>query len=135
MFWIDNHYFVTKDRESWVLTYEREGKINPATGKPKITKKQKFSGSFKGCLVLYAKDVQKPLPDIDRIIARMDKTDALLTTIEAKAVEEITSQLHEEKAKMKQVRTICKAIAKNSAKGIMYAEEDIFKLFKYVGIE
>ncbi len=68
---LDEFYTVESDTACWVLTYEKEGDINPNTGKPIITRDVSYHANLKQALVKYLDNCLKPSADIQDVKNRI----------------------------------------------------------------
>ena len=61
---LDENYYLTNDSNQWSLHYEKEGEINPSTGKPTIKRDTWYCGKLKACLKRYYNEATKPAKDV-----------------------------------------------------------------------
>ncbi len=80
MIQLDKHYRIERDAASWNLVYEKQGDINPDTGKPRMSRDVTYHANLKGALTFYldlscdgSTDVQSVVEAITAAEARIDK--------------------------------------------------------------
>lgn len=72
---LDEFYTVEPDTACWVLTYEKQGDINPKTGKPTISRDVSYHADLKQSLVAYLDKCLEPSTDIQDVIHRISEAE------------------------------------------------------------
>lgn len=72
---LDAFYTVEPDTACWVLTYEKQGEINPNTGKPKVSRDVSYHANLKQALVTYLDKCLEPSTDIQDAINHISATE------------------------------------------------------------
>jgi len=75
---LDEHYYLTNDSNQWVLNFEKEGEINPKTGKPTIKKDTWYCGTIQGCIRRYYNESTKDCSNLQELKESIDKIESKL---------------------------------------------------------
>ena len=65
---IDENYSLENDANNWILKYEREGDINPDTGKPIISTDKWYCSSLQSALTRYFNETTKPTKAVRELL-------------------------------------------------------------------
>lgn len=68
---LDENYSIESDSACWTLTYEKQGAINPKTGKPIISRDASYHANLKQALVKYLDNSLKPSKDAQDVLSRI----------------------------------------------------------------
>ncbi len=71
MIQLDENYRIEEDSVSWNLIYEKEGEINPDTGKPIMSRDASYHATLKQALVAYLDKSLKGSTDVQGVIDRI----------------------------------------------------------------
>ena len=70
---LDDNWSVESDTSSWNLHYEKEGEINPKTGKPMMTRNESYHARLVDALKCYLNEVPKSATTIGQVVAEWNK--------------------------------------------------------------
>lgn len=69
MIQLDKHYRIERDTASWNLVYEKQGEVNPNTGKPKMSRDVTYHANLKQALVTYLDVSLEGSTDVQSVVA------------------------------------------------------------------
>lgn len=72
---IDDNWWVESDSSSYNLHYEKEGDINPNTGKPMVARDVTYHARLKDALKYYLNETMKESSDVRELIARIENAE------------------------------------------------------------
>ena len=75
---LDDNWSVESDTSSWNLHYEKEGDINPKTGKPTKTSEVSYHARLVDAFKYYLNEEPKTALNIPQILERWDATSQLV---------------------------------------------------------
>lgn len=82
---IDENWSIEADSACWILSFEKEGEVNPKTGRPKMTRTQTYHATLASGLRWYLMESLKPSTDAQDVLARITEAEAnIIKALEAK---------------------------------------------------
>lgn len=70
---LDDNWYVEADATSWNLHYEKEGDINPKTGKPTMTHDVSYHARLVDALKCYLNEVPKSATTVGQLVLEWNK--------------------------------------------------------------
>lgn len=71
---LDDNYTITQDSYNVILTFRKEGSINPKTGKPTITKNEWYYKNMEDALMSYTQKVISYENNVQNVIDELKTT-------------------------------------------------------------
>lgn len=75
MIQLDENYRVEKDAASWNLIYEKQGDINPNTGRPSMSRDVTYHANLKQALVTYLDLSLEGSTDVQGVVAAISEAE------------------------------------------------------------
>lgn len=82
---LDENYSIESDAACWTLTYEKEGDINPKTGKPIVSRDASYHANLKQALVKYLDNSLKPCKDAQDVLKRITELEKTIEKVRLSA--------------------------------------------------
>ena len=78
---LDENYSIESDTACWVLNYEKEGEINPKTGKPIISPDASYHANLRQALAKYLDNALKPCKDAQDLMRRITEVEKTIEKV------------------------------------------------------
>lgn len=78
---LDDYYTIESDASCWSLLYEKQGDINPNTGKPIVSRDASYHANLKQALHKYLDNCLKQPESVQGLMVRLAQVEATINKL------------------------------------------------------
>lgn len=81
---LDENFYLDPDSNNWTLHYELKGKVNPETGRPKISKDSWHCSNLQSAINRYLTESTKPSESVVDLMNKLEEIKQVIINLKIK---------------------------------------------------